>query len=79
MTWPKDDPLYPRYIKIKNDIAQLQKELGVEPTTLEQRYQRYRDRLAQEAAEAEKRQRQQEEFKRMQALRNSRPTLRRPK
>jgi len=79
MSWSSNDPLYPRYIKIKEEITRLQKELGVEPLTLEQRYQRYRDRLAQEAAEAEKRQRQQEEFKRMQALRNSRPTLRRPK
>lgn len=79
MTWPKDDSLYPRYIKIKNDIAQLQKELGVEPVTLEQRYQRYRDRLAQEAAEAEDHRRQQEEFQRLEALRNSRPVLRRPK
>ena len=51
--WSLPPDLQKQYNKVLSNIRRLQKELGIEPRTLEQRHQDYLKRKAEEQRQAE--------------------------
>lgn len=76
--WIDNPELQQRYEKILIDQQRLQKLLGVEPKTLEQRWKEFQQRQAeQEQARAEL-ERQKQELAKLQSIRRPALPLRRP-
>jgi len=62
--WPPD--IEQRYNTIRAETDRLQREFGIKPRTLDERYQDYLQRIAQE-------QKQQEQLRKLEELRRQQP------
>lgn len=80
MLWADNPELQQRYERVSSETRRLQQELGIEPLTLEQRHQRYLDRIQREERAEQERQRQLEELKKLKAqMPTMRPAIRKPR
>lgn len=76
--WADNPELQKRFEAIQAQTRQLQKELGIEPKTLEQRQKEYRQRRQQEFARQQELERQRLEFERFRSIPKPPIPLRRP-
>ena len=72
------DELQQRYEQILAQTRKLQKQLGITPRTLEERYQNYLARKAEEQKRLEEQRQLEEELKKLNTANRPRLPLRRP-